>query len=106
MRLLSIATCTSGEPVSPSTVLYSEMISVFWAVSSAMVSLSLPGLPGPAASSRRPGVDNDAAGEEPPGAAQTAGSAGGPCNGTSRPARTTQEGPGARHVVVDLLDQR
>ena len=35
MRLLSIATWTSGEPVSPSTVAYSAMIGFFWSVVSA-----------------------------------------------------------------------
>src|SRR3569833_4333506 len=37
IRRVSIATCTSGEPVSPSTVAYSVMICFFVALSSAMV---------------------------------------------------------------------
>src|SRR5215213_8349429 len=101
MRLLSIATWTSGEPVSPSAVLYSEMISVFWAVSSAMISLLFTGI------ARARGVEQ-AAGRW---ASQTAGSPGGVFQPYQQARATRVSGCGQQgsrlfDVVVDLLDQR
>src|SRR5690348_2850143 len=93
IRLVNIATCTSGDPVSRSAVAYLDMISVFWAESSAMFSLCV------AMDCVRAHGVVQAAGLPPvtrrtPKANRPADSA------------TNQDVSCPRHVLANLLDQR
>src|SRR4051812_38414383 len=103
MRLVSIATCTSGEPVSPSTVAYSAMILFLLSVSSAMISLFSTGVCQP----RSRGV------VQARGAAVSStsgqGYQSGPATSWRRPIRARSAGqdpPGLLDVLADLREHR